>query len=662
MEEDTYTEVTTESWGSRLGNSLKGVIVGIILFVAAIPLLFWNEGRAVKTTAALQEAESVCTTLPAIDKVDPQFEGKMVYATGDAVTEDVLSDNMFQGVSRKAIRLRRDVEYYQWEEESSTREEKQVGGGTRKVTTYSYHKRWVSHPINSSHFKRAGHENTVHFHGVEDQTQVAKNVNFGAYTLSDTQINSISGEEDLPLADIQWPEELKGRTAVRGNTLYIGRPVGYYAGMMGMSQPAPVQPAVMAQTAPVPAEKIAELPVTTMGGSVTVPGIQPVPLNVANVDGVPFVVLPDGTATPVMPHGVCWQGTMQGITAAVPGNGTAIQQNPMVQYACIPNYGSLPIFMLENRMFVRLATGALAPYVCLSATNGQVIVNGTPIPVTTGTSATTPAPAYNTAPAVAAQPVMPQQVAPQQQSVRFSTANPSAPEIGDVRITWTYIPETMPVSIASVQKENSFVPYIAENGYDVNLLYTGTHSMKAVFQKAHNENTILTWILRLVGWVMMFIGVQMILKPLSVLADVLPIAGDIVEVGTSLIAFLVSAISALVVIAIAWLFYRPVLSICLLAVVGVLVYMLISRRKKARASKAASKHRHNQHSRRKKARAAKAAREAEPKPAAAATSDSEEPAPAEEALPEVPVEEKPEAVVTTPDGTVLPDVPPAAQK
>lgn len=40
------TETTTESWGSRLGNSIKGVIVGLGLFVLGFPVLFWNEGNS----------------------------------------------------------------------------------------------------------------------------------------------------------------------------------------------------------------------------------------------------------------------------------------------------------------------------------------------------------------------------------------------------------------------------------------------------------------------------------------------------------------------------------------------------------------------------------------------------------------------------------------
>ena len=47
------TETTTESWTSRLGGAVKGVVIGLGMFVAAFPLLFWNEGNCVKTAKAL---------------------------------------------------------------------------------------------------------------------------------------------------------------------------------------------------------------------------------------------------------------------------------------------------------------------------------------------------------------------------------------------------------------------------------------------------------------------------------------------------------------------------------------------------------------------------------------------------------------------------------
>ncbi len=48
-----YQEVTKTSYGSRLGSSLRGIITGLILFVAATALLWWNEGRAVKTLSLI---------------------------------------------------------------------------------------------------------------------------------------------------------------------------------------------------------------------------------------------------------------------------------------------------------------------------------------------------------------------------------------------------------------------------------------------------------------------------------------------------------------------------------------------------------------------------------------------------------------------------------
>ena len=52
------TETTTESWGSRLGNSIKGVIVGLGLFVLGFPVLFWNEGNSVKTAKSWRPSRS----------------------------------------------------------------------------------------------------------------------------------------------------------------------------------------------------------------------------------------------------------------------------------------------------------------------------------------------------------------------------------------------------------------------------------------------------------------------------------------------------------------------------------------------------------------------------------------------------------------------------
>lgn len=599
------TETTTESWGSRLGGSIKGVAIGGILFIAGIPLLFWNEGRAVKTAKALEEGASVCVNLPNADTVDATMDGKLVHVTGTAVTDEQLGDDLFTGLNPKAIRLTRKVEFYQWVENEKKEKKKNMGGSETTVTTYTYSKKWVDKPVDSSSFREAGHDNQVFFPEATDRTLVAETARYGAFELTGAQIKRISGAKPVELKPEYIPDTLQGRVTISGNYAYVGYPVnGMMPGMMNRMTPAPgmtpgVTPPGMVQTVatqPVPAEKIGIVPQTTMGGFVTVPSIQPNRISVTNVDGVPFVITPDGTPTPVMPNGIYYAGNLHAITATVPGNGFVYPTPSVVQYADIPGYGSLPIFTMENKTFVRLATGALAPYVRQTPNAGQIIVNGTPIPVSVSTTAAMPAPAYNTAPMV--QPgVMPQPAVAQPATTVATgtiqgTANPGNPQVGDVRITWTMIPAEMPVSIVAVQTGTTFAPYVAKDsaadGYTVDLLETGTKTKDEMFQNAENANTVMTWILRLVGWLMIFMGLKMILRPLEVLGDVLPILGDIIGIGTGIVAFLIATPVALVTIGIAWLFYRPILGIALLAgAVGLLV-LLIKKKKAAKAAKAAA--------------------------------------------------------------------------
>ena len=134
------TEVQTESYFSRLGNSFKGIGGGLLLFLIAFPLLFWNEGRAVKRAKALETGAGAVVSVQA-DKVDPANEGKLVHVTAKADTKDVLTDPLFK-ISSTAIRLERRVEMYQWKQNESSKTEKQLRGGTKKSTVSTYEKVW----------------------------------------------------------------------------------------------------------------------------------------------------------------------------------------------------------------------------------------------------------------------------------------------------------------------------------------------------------------------------------------------------------------------------------------------------------------------------------------------------------------------------------------
>ena len=72
------TETTTIGWGSRLGGSVKGILFGLLMFVAGFPLLFWNEGRAVTDTKTNEEGAASVVEAQA-GEIDPAQEGRLVH-------------------------------------------------------------------------------------------------------------------------------------------------------------------------------------------------------------------------------------------------------------------------------------------------------------------------------------------------------------------------------------------------------------------------------------------------------------------------------------------------------------------------------------------------------------------------------------------------------
>ena len=220
------TVTTHQSWGSRLGNSLKGILAGLAVFVLAFPVLFWNEGRTVHRAKALAEGESVCEESP--ETPDVALDGKLVHVTAEAVSDETLADDLFP-VSVTGIRLRRVVEMYQWEEDSKSETKKNLGGSTDTVTTYTYHKRWLDRAEDSSGFQEAGHDNPPM--PIDDAEVQASAVRLGGFELSDAVVGGIGGEKALAFdpGEGGFQPPFPAETAVIGGVVYL-RP--------GLRQPA----------------------------------------------------------------------------------------------------------------------------------------------------------------------------------------------------------------------------------------------------------------------------------------------------------------------------------------------------------------------------------------------------------------------------------------
>ena len=194
-----YQEVTTTGYGTRVGNSFKAIGSGILLFCLGTALLWWNEGRAVKTEKMLDEAGNAYVEMENPNKKDASLDGELICGTAMATTEDSLSDAQF-GVGAKAIALRRTVEYYQWVEHAQEKKEDKLGGKEVTTTTYTYTKEWTSRPVESAQFKDPAYQKkNMVLTTVDDAEQYAENVSFGAYKLNESLIHSIRSTEGLDL-------------------------------------------------------------------------------------------------------------------------------------------------------------------------------------------------------------------------------------------------------------------------------------------------------------------------------------------------------------------------------------------------------------------------------------------------------------------------------
>ncbi len=367
-----YSETKTVSWGGRLISSLLGVVFGIILFIGAFPLLWWNEGRSVDRIKTLDEGRSAVVTVSS-DAIDNNNDGALIHFTGKANTSKILKDNIF-GISENALKLKRQVEMFQWEETKETRTKNNTGGSQTRRTTYSYNKTWSEKHISSSDFKKSeDHQNPSDL-PYETQNYASNDINVGEYKLTRKFIDQINNYKTYSLTQ----------------------------------------------------KHFAEL-------------------------------------------------------------------NPQLQqtYKLVGN--------------------------------------------------------------------------------KFYKGTPKEPQIGDVRISYKIIKPTN-ISLVGKQNGSSLEAYFTDNG-DIALLENGIVGAASMFSAAENENTLMTWFIRGGGFALMWFGLFIVLRPIKILADILPVLGSLVGASIGLITGLVALGASLSTIALAWLFFRPLLACVLFIAVGGLIFL-----------------------------------------------------------------------------------------
>jgi hypothetical protein len=151
------------------------------------------------------------------------------------------------------------------------------------------------------------------------------------------------------------------------------------------------------------------------------------------------------------------------------------------------------------------------------------------------------------------------------------SGDPQAPQTGDTRIRWRAIqPEEL--TVVGIQQGRS----VASSGGGgklgsvLPLVKAGTHTTQEMFDMAHSENNMWTWLLRLGGFLMFLIGTCLMLQPIAVAPELIPLVGgllsSIVGCGVFLASMAVATSLTAIVVAFAWFAARPMLAALLLAV------------------------------------------------------------------------------------------------
>ena len=151
--------------------------------------------------------------------------------------------------------------------------------------------------------------------------------------------------------------------------------------------------------------------------------------------------------------------------------------------------------------------------------------------------------------------------------------DPNDSKVGDVRINFEKVAPASEVTVVAVVDGDGFKPFKAKNGYTLEKLVMGRKDMNQFFENEQETNTFNTWAYRILGIVMVIGALKLIFGFVVTLTRIVPFLSTIVGWGVGVICTVLGVVWSLFVIAVAWLFYRPIVGIALLAIAGILVWI-----------------------------------------------------------------------------------------
>ena len=101
----------------------------------------------------------------------------------------------------------------------------------------------------------------------------------------------------------------------------------------------------------------------------------------------------------------------------------------------------------------------------------------------------------------------------------------------------------------------------------------GKTDAEEIFEGERAANSMWLWVLRILGIILVISGLKGIFGFLEIILKVVPFIANIIGWGVGVVCTVVGIVWSLIVIALAWLFYRPLIGISLLLVAGFLIWV-----------------------------------------------------------------------------------------
>lgn len=163
-------------------------------------------------------------------------------------------------------------------------------------------------------------------------------------------------------------------------------------------------------------------------------------------------------------------------------------------------------------------------------------------------------------------------------SIYIWSWNLNNPQIGDLLISFSVVrPDE--VSIVWQQKWTMLTWYRTKYDKSIELLQYWKITSSDLFKKAFEDNSLLTWWIRIVWLILMFIWFRGIFNILVIIAKFIPFIASILSLWTWLISLFLTLIIGWWIIIIAWFFVRPVISISILITIITIIFIILKSKK-----------------------------------------------------------------------------------